>query len=154
MSDNKTKYANGALNKNTVKSILCSLVEDGLIVSYKSGFYTGYEGKSKRQFYVPFIIEFKNGTKWLLFTSNSIRADRMNIQQWNAEHIRRIDSSVERAYLVIPNEIVNKEKEMTHVRSYESRLLSKMYYSAIDQVIYRDDLANLCTNYAKTLEEN
>ena len=148
MDDNKTKYQNGAKSKGTVLSILKQLSESGTLRHCSSDYRCGYPGKTEKQFYAPFFIEFNDGYCWILFPSNSIRTDRMNIQQWNAEHIKRINKNVTKAYIIVPDEIVNNDKELKIAEQYDERLRSGDYYTAIDGVIFQKQIEDLCLGYS------
>lgn len=147
MDDNKTKYHNGAKSKGNVLAILKNLKDQNILRHCSSDYRCGYAGMTQTQFYAPFFIEFPNGYCWILFPSNSIRSDRMNIQQWNAEHIKRINKNVTRAYLVVPDKITDNCAEQKIAEQYDERLRSNKYYTAIDGVIYQNQIELLCKEF-------
>ncbi len=152
MDDNKTKYHNGARSKNSVLSILIELKEKGILRHCSSEYRCGYPGKNQKQFFAPFFIEFPSGYCWILFPSNSIRTDRMNIQQWNAENIKKINNNVVKAYLVVPDEIVDNEKEFKIAFQYDTRLRSGEFYTSIDGVIIQKQIEKMCIDYLSNEE--
>ena len=64
------------------------LKENGTIVYCTKDYRCGYPSCSEKQFFAPFYIEFQDGNAWILYATNSIRNDRMCIQQWHSEHIK------------------------------------------------------------------
>ena len=59
-------------------------------------------GYNKSQFYTPFLIEFHDETKWALFTTTSMRTDRIKGQQWDALNLKKINQSISSVYLIYP----------------------------------------------------
>ena len=90
MNENQLKSINGQISKNSLSLQLQALQEKGVISFCSAEYRNGYPEFDTRQFYAPFYIEFANGEAWLLFSSNSIRNDRMNNQQWNSYHLKKI----------------------------------------------------------------
>lgn len=146
MNDNKIKAINGARSKSELVYRLRELCNERKINFCLSEYRCGYKGKNNEQFYAPFYIEFFNGEGWLIFSTNSIRNDRMCIQQWNAEHIKRIKTNVTKAIIVVPDETRENEREKREVDKYREKIRSD-YYSAIDDVIYQGSLSKYIDGY-------
>lgn len=144
MNDNRLKSLNGTRCKTSLIEILKDIQKAGAIVCCSENFRCGYPKKSNDQFYAPFTIEFRSGDVWLIFSTNSIRNDRLCIQQWNAENIKRINPNVKRALVVVPDEIEANEREAKEVSRYKNKILGNEYYSAIDDVIYQHQLLAEC----------
>lgn len=151
MNDNQLKSINGQISKNSLSSQLQTLQANGTIAFCSMEYRNGYEEYDPKQFYAPFYIEFQNGEGWLLFSSSSIRNDRMNNQQWNSLHLKKIAANIKRAYLVIPDEISQNDKEKTIAENYQKKITGKMY-SAIEDVCYQSELIGLITEHACNLD--
>lgn len=153
MNDNQLKSINGQINKNSLSMQLQTLQANGTIAFCSMEYRNGYENYDSKQFYAPFYIEFQNGEGWLLFSSSSIRNDRMNNQQWNSLHLKRIARNITRSYLVIPDDIFINEKEKAIAESYQRKITTTMY-SAIEDVCYQTEILELIVGHARELKGN
>ena len=152
MNDNQIKSINGQINKNSLSLQLQTLQANGVIAFCSMEYRNGYAEYDTKQFYAPFYIEFQNGEGWLLFSSSSIRNDRMNNQQWNSLHLKKIAPNISRAYLVIPDDISQNPKEKTIAENYQKKITGKMY-SAIEDVCYQSELISLIEEHSQKLDE-
>ncbi len=134
MNDNRVKSINGIRSRASLLTILEDLQKDGRISFCSSNYRCGYSGCSMEQFFAPFYLQFLSGDAWIVFSTNSIRTDRMCIQRWNAEHIKRINTDVKKAYVVVPDDVQENLKERNEVEKYNSKIKTGEYYSAIDAV--------------------
>lgn len=150
MNDNQLKSINGQISKNSLSLQLQALQASGVIAFCFGEYRNGYENYDRQQFYAPFYIEFQNGEGWLLFSSNSIRNDRMNNQQWNSLHLKKIASNISRAYLVIPDEISNNAAEKRNAENYQKKITGKMY-SAIEDVCYQSEMIDMIEKHSQQL---
>ncbi len=138
MNDNRVKSINGIRSRASLLTILKDLQKNNRISFCSSNYRCGYAGCSSEQFFAPFYLQFLNGNAWVIFSTNSIRTDRMCIQQWNAEHIKKINPSVKKAFVVVPDDVMNNDKERNEVEKYNSKIKAGEYYSAIDAVYYQN----------------
>lgn len=150
MNDNQLKSINGQISKNSLSMQLQTLQANGVIAFCSMEYRNGYAEYDTKQFYAPFYIEFQNGEGWLLFSSSSIRNDRMNNQQWNSLHLKKIAPNIKRAYLVIPDDISENEKEKTIAENYQKKITGKMY-SAIEDVCYQSELIHMIEEHSVNL---
>lgn len=153
MNDNQLKSINGQISKNSLSMQLQTLQASGVISFCSMEYRNGYVGYDTQQFYAPFYIEFQNGEGWLLFSSNSIRNDRMNNQQWNSLHLKRIAQNITRSYLVIPDDIANNIKEKKIASSYQKKITGSMY-SSIEDVCYQSEIIDMIIQHSKNLSAN
>lgn len=153
MNDNQLKSINGQISKNSLSMQLQTLQTAGTIAFCSMEYRNGYVEYDTQQFYAPFYIEFQNGEGWLLFSSSSIRNDRMNNQQWNSLHLKRIAQNITRAYLVIPDDIVNNDKEKKIAASYQKKITGSMY-SSIEDVCYQSEIINMIETHSHNLTAN
>lgn len=140
MNDNKIKSIKGNICKQLLLNSLVDLQKDKTISYCETQYRNGYDEFSANQFFAPFLVEFTNGEAWILFSTNSIRTDRVCIQQWNSYHLKNIRSSITKAYLVIPNEIANNKKEFEIAMSYNEKIRNKEIFSSIDGVYLQDQI--------------
>jgi len=152
MNDNQLKSINGLISKNSLSQQLQTLQTKGIIAFCSSEFRKGYDNYDSNQFYAPFYIEFQNGEGWLLFSSSSIRNDRMNNQQWNSYHLKKIAPNISRSYLVIPDEISQNSKEKGIAASYQKKITTTMF-SAIEDVCYQSEMIILIEEHADELNK-
>ena len=111
MNDNRLKSLSGQISRKSLSQQLQALQANGVIAFCSMQYRTGYPDFETKQFFSPFYIEFHNNEGWLLYSSNSIRNDRMNNQQWNSFHIKKIVPKITCSFLVVPDEISQKESE-------------------------------------------
>ena len=123
MNDNQLKSINGLISKNSLSMQLQILQAKSVITFCSMEYRHGYSEYDTKQFYAPFYIEFNNGEGWLLFSSSSIRNDRMNNQQWNSLHLKKIAQNITRSYLVIPDDISQNPREKSIAENYQKNLI-------------------------------
>ena len=148
MNDNQLKSINGQISKNSLSTQLQTLQSNGTIAFCSMEYRNGYAEYDTKQFYAPFYIEFHNGEGWLLFSTSSIRNDRMNNQQWNSLHLKKIVKNIKRAYLVVPDEISQNPKEKITAENYQKKITGNMY-SAIEDVCYQSEVIGLIEEHAR-----
>lgn len=153
MNDNKIKSINGTICKQLLLNSLIGLQQEKLIAYCETQYRDGYAEFSTNQFFAPFLVEFTNGEIWLLYSTNSIRTDRVCIQQWNSYHIKNIRSNVTRAYLVVPDEILNNKKEFDIAMSYNEKICNKELFSSIDGVYIQEQIIKKIEEYGLSINK-
>ena len=144
---NADKQQHGKSAQNSLLNILKRCVDIAYLKQIFSNYRIGKEGYSNNsQFYTPFLIEFLDGVKWALFTTTSMRTDRIKGQQWDALNIKEIDPDITQVFLVYPDGLPKKEKS-EFVRQ-NSKYLNNEEYSAIDAIVSQDQIINLLESYA------
>ena len=151
MNTNQIKSINGYNSKKNLLQQLQELQEEGIITYCTADFRNGYPEFDTDQFFAPFYIEFKNGEGWLIFASTSIRNDRMNNQQWNSLHLRKICNNIKKAYLIMPDDIVINKKELIAAQSYNNKINSHKMFSTIDAVLLQSQLIETIVSYNNIL---
>jgi hypothetical protein len=152
MSDNLEKSNRGRSGQENLKDIIESLKAKDYIVSYEPDYRDGYKGFDQKQFFFQYLIEYSNHDSWILHSTTSIRSDRMNIQQWNAEHLKRLNGYIRKAYVVYPNGL--SEIELKSAKSYQTKLEEHTAYSAVDGVVSQSEMYSLVEQYALSLIGN
>lgn len=149
MSDNLEKSNRGKSGQDNLKDLIKSLLDKKYIISYDEDYRDGYKGFSQKQFFFQYRIEFSSHEYWLLHSTTSIRSDRMNIQQWNAEHLKRLNGYIKKAFVVYPNGL--SEKEDKNAKSYQRMLAEAKAYSAVDAVVSQSEMYARVEQYALEL---
>ena len=151
MNENRLKTLIGLMRKEGLLTTLKDLQEKGYIKSCKSNFRCGYNGYLDEQFFASFYFEFQNGEAWIVYSTNSIRSDRMTFQQWHAEHIKKICGNVKRAFVVVPDVIVENEKECSIAENYDRRIQNKEFYSPVDRILKQTEFIMITVDYADSI---
>ncbi len=152
MSDNTDKSNRGKSGQDNLRDLIESLKDKDYIVSYSEDYRDGYKGFDDKQFFFQYIIEFPNNECWILHSTTSIRSDRMNIQQWNAEHLKRLNGYIKKAFVVYPNGL--SEKEAKNAQNYQNKLQEARAYSAVDAVVSQSEMYSRVERYALALLGN
>lgn len=145
---NGDKRLHGQKAQNSLYEILEIKYEEGHLKEKPTKEYRiGKKGYSnKKQFYAPFLIEFLDGTKWVLFSTTSMRTDRIKGQQWDALNLKEIDNNITAVYLVYPDGVEPTEKE--NFISQNNKYKNLEEYSAIDAIISQEEICNMIEEYA------
>jgi hypothetical protein len=144
---NADKQQHGQSAQDSLENILKRCVDIGYLKCLHGNYRVGKEGYSNTtQFYTPFLIEFQDDTKWALFTTTSMRTDRIKGQQWDALNLKEIDNNIVGVYLVYPDGISDSGKA-EFVRQ-NKKYINREEYSAIDAVVSQDEICNMIEEYA------
>jgi len=139
---NAEKSQHGVNAQNNLENILAYCGEKGYVSAYIKNYRVGKAGYANdEQFYVPFLVEFSSGEKWLIFSTTSMRTDRIKGQQWDAINLKEIDPSITKAYLVYSDGVNDHDK--AEFERQHHKYISGYEFSAIDGVINQDTLYNL-----------
>ena len=144
---NADKAKHGQSAQTSLENILSDCVDMDYISDIKPDYRLGKNGyKNPKQFYAPFAICFEDGTKWILFTTTSMRTDRIKGQQWDAINLKEIDKNITKAYLVYPDGVDNsiKNEFIRQNKKYQET----DEFSAIDAIVSQDEICNLIETYA------
>lgn len=142
MSDNNTyKTMHGNLGKMSLNDLIDLLKKKGYIAEYQTPIRAGYKVINPEQFYFQFLIKFDDGEKWIVHSTTSIRTDRINIQQWNAYHIKKVKDEITKSIIVYPDDI--SETERNNAISYYNKILNNQIYSAIDDVVSQTEFYSM-----------
>lgn len=138
MSDNNTsKTIHGNFGKMSLNELIELLKKKGYITEYQTPIRTGYRDINPEQFYFQFLIKFDDGESWIVHSTTSIRTDRINIQQWNAYHIKKIKDTITKSIIVYPDDISDSERN--NAVSYYNKILNNQIYSAINDVVSQSE---------------
>ena len=131
---NADKREHGDLARKELQRILSDCLEKKIILHYMSNFRIGRAGYSNdSQFLAPFLVSFPNGERWILYTTTSMRSDRIKGQQWDAENIKQIVPSITKAVLCFPDGV--ELRDIKNFSALAERYKKKADYSAIDDIL-------------------
>ena len=141
---NSEKNQHGKATKNALGEILKNCKSDGYIMDIECNYRVGRPGYNANQFYVPFLITLVNQEKWALFSTTSLRNDRIKEQQWDAINIKEINPQIKKAFLVYPDGLPERIKNDFESKSY--KYSSGYEYSAIDVIVSQSAISTLIEN--------
>lgn len=143
---NADKLKHGISAQAGLENILKRCLQSKYIISVIANYRTGKTGFINTQFYTPFLIEFTDGTKWALFTTTSMRTDRIKGQQWDALNLKEINPQITSVFLVYPDGVSADIR--ADFQRQNNKYANKEEYSAIDAIVSQDEISNLIENYA------
>lgn len=100
--------------------------------------HPGYH--NAKQYYAPFVVTFRDGEQWALFTTTSCRTDRIKGQQWDADHLKTLEPAIKRVFLVYPDEV--SERERAAFESQQRKYDTNWEFSRIDRILPYTELMN------------
>lgn len=149
--DNTDKNEHGANGITSLEQMLNSLKAKDYIIDSKKKYRIADPNYVEEQFYFQFLIEFQDHEQWILHHTTSIR-DRIVEQQWNSEHIKRLNAYVKKAYVVVPDGLDSKEK--TNAINYNDKIVERRIYSALDGVLSFESVYRMIEHKATSLMES
>ena len=100
-TSNKAKSMHGSENQQELYNILLNCLDNGYISDVVKEFRAGsIHAVNQRQFYAPFMIQFSDRSRWIIYTTTSFRSDRVKEQLWDALNLKEIDTNITKAILV------------------------------------------------------
>lgn len=143
---NEDKKNHGKNAQNGLKEILQNCQKLNYLKTIEQDYRLGKNGYSNtKQFYAPFVIEFADNKKWALYSTTSMRTDRIKGQQWDAFNLKNLDESIVLAFLVYPDGI--NEKQTHEFIQQKRKYADCIEYSAIDDIVSQTELFNLIESY-------
>lgn len=148
---NAEKKEHGDRARKELGLLLSDCVTKGTVRDYKQNFRIGRsEYSNDKQFLAPFLVSFPSGERWILYTTTSMRSDRVKGQQWDAGNIKTIVPSITRAILCYPDG--TESRDVKAFVSLSEKINNKEDYSAIDWVLsYRQLISAIDEADRKTI---
>jgi len=144
---NGDKNKHGLSAQDNLKMLLEHCKTIRYIKSFTYDFKIGKPGyENTTQFYAPFVIEFYDNIKWALFSTTSMRTDRIKGQQWDAMNLKNVVENMTHAYLVYPDGLDAKD-EKEFIRQ-NNKYQSGFDYSFIDAIVSQNTLYHMIENHA------
>lgn len=133
----KSKSGHGNDFKKEVLMELKRTKQNGIINTIETSKFFANDTVSQPQFYTPFFIQTKSAAI-AIFSTTSARSDRIKINQWDAEGIKK--SALEKIYciLVLPDMLNKLERQNFDKES--SRITQVGYISALDRILQLKNL--------------
>ena len=131
---NREKSIHGNDHQANLLNMLDDCLQNGYLIDVVKEYRIGNPScQNQEQFYAPFMIQFSNKEKWIIFSTTSMRTDRIKGQQWDAFNLKSLDPLITKAFLVFPDDIDRKERELfiKQNQKYEENF----ELSAIDQIL-------------------
>ena len=128
--ENQLKALHGVQARLTLDYIVAELENYGAFETHKDSPTYGYDNHDKSQFKADKEITASDGTEYILYSTNSIRSDRVKGQQWDAYNIKQIDGRIEYAYIIIPDDDALKGG-----KAFRDKMRSGSMFSAIDDIL-------------------
>lgn len=139
---NTDKSLHGRNALNSLFTVLTQCQERQLILSVTKDYRIGKSGfHNKKQFYAPFLITLTNGEQWVLFSTTSMRTDRIKGQQWDASNLKSINSKISMALLIYADGLPQKEE--VEFKKQREKYISLKEFSAIDDIVSQEELVHL-----------
>ena len=149
---NEDRMLHGQSLQQSIENILTDFVDKGYIKSFTPDYYIGKPGyQNTKQFYVAFLVEINDTERWALYSTTSMK-DRFKGQLWDAFHIKEIDPSVSKAFLIYPDGL-STSNERPFLKRKEDIVNKIGYYPhTIDDILSQSDFVNYLEDYA--LDDN
>lgn len=147
--DNANKNEHGANGITSLEQMIDSLKAKDYIVTSQKRYRIADPNYKEEQFYFQFLIEFQDHEQWILHHTTSIR-DRITEQ--HSEHIKRLNTYVKKAFVVVPDGLDSKEK--TNATNYNDKIVGKRIYSALDGVLPFESVYRMIEHKATGLMES
>lgn len=145
-TDNKAKALRGIDANRTLERAISDLRADGQIIKRRKRVRLGYPGYSQSQFYGSAIATLPDKQEILLYSTSSIRSDRIKEQQWDAYHIKQIDKQITKAFIIVPDE--SAFDQGTGVRD---KIRGGKHFSAIDDILTVDEFTKYVQHHNRTI---
>lgn len=128
--ENQIKAQHGVSAKKNLSSVVSELENYGALQGHQDKPAFGYMGHDSEQFKADKIVTRFDGSQCILYSTSSIRSDRVKGQQWDAYNIKQIDENIEYAYVITPDDesLENGGKLREKIRNGE-------LHSAIDDIM-------------------
>ena len=139
--------ANGHDAQDVLQNKLLALRQGGdlsiVVKTYRAG---DPSAKNAGQFYAPFMIQFNNGARWVVFSTTSCRTDRIKGQQWDADNLKRLDARIEKAVLTYPDDTPSKER--LAFQKQQQKYETGLEISRLDDIVPHEVLVSQITQRA------
>jgi hypothetical protein len=141
-SSNAQKSRHGNNAQKNLESLLKHCKEQGYIANYKKKYRAGKEGYiNQEQFYALFIITFDTDEHWILFSTTSLRTDRIKEQQWDSMNLKAINPNIANSLLVFPDGL--EQEIIDEFKKQRNKYRIGYEFSFIDDIVSQDELSNL-----------
>ncbi len=145
---NEDRMLHGLSLQQSIIEILTDFQSNNYIKSFTPDYYIGKPGyQNTRQFYIAFLVELNNDEKWALYSTTSMK-DRFKGQLWDAFHVKEIDPTITKAFLIYPDGLSQANERPFKKRKEE--IINKIGYypHTIDDILSQSEFTNFLEDYA------
>lgn len=132
-NDNAKKAIAGYNTKDALINLLNTMKENSQIKDITKDFSIGYPNMDEHQFKVDALITFNDESKWIIHTSSSYRSDRARGTFFIMEQIKNIVPNIEKAYLVFPDTM--NEKDSNTLTSHSNKIRNGLLFSPVNDLL-------------------
>src|SRR5690554_4585605 len=104
-STNKDKSIHGQNAILALETLLKAYTSRKMIDGYEKNYRRSKENYITKQFLAHFLIRFNNGDKWIIYSTTSLRSDRLKGNQWDSYNLKSIDKSIKKSILIYPDSV-------------------------------------------------
>lgn len=139
--NNTEKQQHGADANRMLESILDRSKVAGHLKDYTKEFRAGLPDYNPTQFYAPFLITFHDGDEWALYSTTSVRSDRIKGNLWDSYFIKMIGNSTTLALLVYPDGVSSKDKQ--EAQNQRKKVRDKAFFYSLDDFVSQSELISM-----------
>lgn len=126
------KQNHGQAGQNSVEGVLHQYESSGSI-KITSPYRAGREDYDNNQFYALFLISFQDSEKWIIYTTTSMRGDRIKENYWDSLNLKEINADISKAFLVYPDSISKDEKKLFIAKNQQT--INQDIYTPLDGIL-------------------
>lgn len=131
---NGEKSIRGKNAQNNLEELVARFFKKGYLPKFTKEYRLGKTGfKNNKQFYSAFHLEITDSEEWILFTTTSLRTDRIKGNQWDAFNLKEINPKIKKAFLIYPDGLSKKENEKFNKQ--QKKYKNNTNYSCIDDIL-------------------
>ena len=151
MNSTDSNAAHGRDFQSYIDEELRRLKRDGYLTQVIKEFRAREPGyQNPDQYYAPFLIQFNDRTRWVLFSTTSMRTDRIKGQQWDADRLKQVDATISKALLVYPDDV--KGSVRSEFIRQKQKYDTGWEFSRIDDIIAIGDLLKQIKDFDNALQ--
>lgn len=153
MISTESNAAHGKDFQSFINERLRALKSDGYLTQVIKEFRAREPGyNNPDQYYAPFLIQFNDRTRWILFSTTSMRTDRIKGQQWDADRLKQVDATISKALLVYPDDVDGKVRS-EFIRQ-KDKYDTKWEFSRIDDIVSFKDLVGQIKEFDDVFQQD
>lgn len=155
LNDNELKGKHGRKAQEALRDMFNFCQELGYLINIEENYRNGYsQFENKTQFYLPFVIQFEDGTLWGLTSTTSYRSDRAKMSQWDSYHLKRIlgEDVLKKSFLIYPDSI--SKNELATIKSGQKSFRSRYQMNGLDGILSQEELFYQIEKYALSKRSN
>lgn len=138
---NKDKAQHGANNTSSLSQLLQNALIKKYLREVIENYRAGRIDYDPHQFFAPFYITLSDNSSVLLYTTTSLRSDRVKQPQWDALNLKAINPHISSAYLVYADGINADERKK--FKEFNQEIKNKIKYSSLDGALSQTELERL-----------